>query len=182
MSPCFRFFGVYTQKCNAGSYHNCVVNALRNCHIVIHSVCAILLSAGLSFNWRLWCDVRGPPMKGPHMLLESFLPHYSGLGLSRCSSSHCHTDSEVGHCPLRQERMLSLRLCGGSCCSCLPCLHWPPLVFHWGAAPSPLSESAGPGHSVSPDMVSSSSGVSWPTPGQPEPLSIFRKFAKCLRK
>lgn len=85
LSPCFLSLGYLPRSVIAGSHDDCVVHAPRNCHIAIHSVCAVLLPAGLSFNWRLWCDVRGPPAKGPHMLLESFLPHYSGIGVSRCS-------------------------------------------------------------------------------------------------
>lgn len=120
-----------------------------------------------------------PPMKGPHMLLVSFLIT-EAEGYHDAPASHCHTDCEGPLFPLTGEDAEPRTLWRAAAL--------PPQASFWfstGEPPFPSLGECWPGqtrHSVSSDTVVSSSGVSWLTPGQPKPLSIFRKFAKCLRK
>lgn len=94
-----------------------------------------------------------PPMKGPHMLLVSFLLVTVAEG---------YRDALLCHADWRQERRLRPGLWRAAVVRACPASAGL-LVFHWGAAPSPLSVSAGPGQtrrSVPADVVVSSSGVS----------------------
>lgn len=74
----------------------------------------------------------------------------------------------------------------GSCCSCLPSTLLPPSGFSIEEHPLPHSRlvlvQGKPDIRLLLDIVFNSSGISWPKPGQPEPMSIFGKFAKCLGK